>query len=83
MPEILDFFPKNISQMLIQYINSSNIQNLEEIRIRNRKTNNLKIFRYRNNYFSQNKSEKKYLELCRLYVTIQYMHIKIKSAKDL
>lgn len=83
MLEILDFFPKNISQMLIQYINSSNIQNLEEIRIRNRKTNNLKIFRYRNNYFSQSSSEKKYLELCRLYVTIQYMHIKIKSAKDL
>ena len=43
MLEIYNFFPKNISDYLYQNIN--NLNDLEEIRIRVRKTNYLKIFR--------------------------------------
>ena len=42
MQEIFDFFPKNISDILKN--NNDSLNNLEEIRIRIRKTNYSKIF---------------------------------------
>lgn len=44
MSEILDFFPKNISELMYNNI-SNDFQNLEEIRVRVRKTYYIKVFR--------------------------------------